>query len=74
MIYKFCYYCQIKGKAPKQFKFILKKDINLNYKIIVNIIYLDKKPIFHVIDIATIFQVNRFLNSMLAKDIWKALP
>lgn len=35
--------------------FILKKDYNLNYKIIINIIYFDKKSILHVVDTATAF-------------------
>lgn len=55
MINKFCYYCQIKDKAPKQFEFILKKDIDFNYKIIVDIIYLNRKSIFYVIDVTTTF-------------------
>ncbi len=41
MINKFCHYCQIKGEAPRQFKFTLKKDIDFNYEIIVDIMYLD---------------------------------
>ena len=73
MINKFCYYCQIKGKAPRHFKFTLKKDVDFNYKIIVDVIYLDGKPVFHAVDAATAFQVRRFLNNMSAKDTLEAL-
>ena len=69
MINKFCHYCQIKGKAPYHFKFILKKDVDFNYKIIIDIIYLDGKLVFHGVDAATAFQAGRFLNIMSAKDI-----
>ena len=67
MINKFCHYYQIKSKAPRRFKLTLKKDIDFNYKIMVNVIYLDRKPIFHVVDAATAFQTGRFLNNMSAK-------
>lgn len=31
--------------------------------------YLNKKPIFHVVDIAIIFQAGQFLNNILVKKI-----
>lgn len=73
MINKFYHYCQIKSKAPQCFKFTLKKNVNFNYEIIVNIIYLDEKPIFHTIDAITTFQTDRFLNNMSAKETWDIL-
>ena len=73
MINKFCHYCQIKGEAPQQFKFTLKKDVDFNYKIIMDVMYLDRKPVLYMVDVATAFQAGRFLNNMSAKDIWKTL-
>ena len=73
IINKFYHYCQIKGEAPQQFKFILKKDVDFNYEIIVDIMYLDRKPVLHAVDTAIAFQAGRFLNSMSAKDTWEAL-
>ena len=73
MINKFCHYCQIKSEAPQRFKFILKKDVDLNYKIIIDIMHLDEKPILHAVGAATAFQTGQFLNNILAKEIWKAL-
>ena len=73
MINKFCHYCQIKSKATRRFKFTLKKDVDFNYKIIVDVMYLDKKPVLYAVDATTDFQAGRFLNSMLAKDTWEAL-
>ena len=69
MTNKFCHHCQIKGKAPRHFKFTLKKDVDFNYKIIIDVMYLDKKPISRAVDAATAFQAGRFLNSMSAKNI-----
>ena len=73
MINKFCHYCQIKGKSSRRFKFTLKKDVDFNYEIIVDVMYLDGKLVFHVVDVATAFQAGRFLNNMSAKDTWEAL-
>ncbi len=52
---KFYYYYQIKSKALQRLKFILKKDIDFNYKIINNILYLYEKPIFYIIDAVMAF-------------------
>jgi hypothetical protein len=38
----------------KRFKFTLKDNYNFNYKLLINIIYLTKKPILHTI--------NRFIS------------
>lgn len=47
----------------------MKQYDDFNYEIIVDDIYLNEKLILHIVDIATIFQTNRFLNKMLAKKI-----
>lgn len=41
IINKFYYYYQIYVETSGYFKFILKKNVNFNYKIIIDIIYLD---------------------------------
>lgn len=55
MINKFYHYYLLKRKTSWQFKFILKKDVDFKYKIIVDIIYLDEKPILHAVDAAIAF-------------------
>ena len=68
MINKFCQSYQIKDKAPQRFKFTLKKDVDFNYEIIIDIMYLERKPILHRIDAATAFQAGQFLNHMSVKE------
>ena len=68
MINKFCHYYKIKGEAPRHFKFTLKKDVDFNYKIIVDVIYLDGKPILYAGDATTAFQTSQFLNNISAKE------
>ena len=55
IINKFYYYCQIKGESSQRFKLTFKKDVDFNYKIIVDIMYLDGKPVLHTVDAATVF-------------------
>jgi hypothetical protein len=49
-IKKFCHYCQMNRQAPQRFKFTLTDDQEFNYKIIIDIMYLDSKPVLHIID------------------------
>lgn len=73
MIKKFCYYYQIKDKASRYLKFTLKKNVDFNNKIIIDSIYLDKKPILYFIDLNITFQLSRFLNNISAKKILETL-
>ncbi len=70
---KYCHYCQLYGKAPSRFRFTLKDDYDFNHCVIVDVMYLDSKPVLHVIDEATAFQAARFLRDMTAKTTWETL-
>jgi hypothetical protein len=70
---KYCHYCQLHGRAPGRFRFTLKDDYEFNYCIIIDVMYLDSKPVLHVVDEATAFQAARFLRDMSAKTTWEAL-
>ncbi|KAI0993172.1 hypothetical protein K3495_g15012, partial [Podosphaera aphanis] len=72
-ISKFCHHCQLHGSAPKRFKFSLKDDREFNYEILADIMYLDSKPVLHVVDSATSFQAAQFLTTMSAKETWQTL-
>jgi len=47
--------------------------MNFNAELIVDIMYINKKPVLHVIDSATVFQAAKFLYNMKATTVWKAL-
>ncbi|KIM93291.1 hypothetical protein OIDMADRAFT_138097 [Oidiodendron maius Zn] len=70
---KYCHQCQMNGKAPGRFKFTLKDDHEFNWSIIVDVVYIDDKPVLHVVDEATSFQAARFLPDMSAKAAWDTL-
>ena len=42
---KYCHQYQINGKAPGRFKFTLKNDYDFNFEFIIDIMYLDGKPV-----------------------------
>jgi len=64
---KYCHQCQMHAKSPGRFKFILKEDHNFNFEIIVDIMYLEGRPVLHVVDESTSFQAARFLRVISAK-------
>jgi hypothetical protein len=53
-------------KSPGRFKFTLKDDHKFNYSIIIDVIYLDGKPVLQVVDSAIAFKAARFLKDMSA--------
>jgi hypothetical protein len=56
---KFCIFCQKHEKSSERFKFILKDDVNFNYSMIVNVMYIENNSILHVVDEATRFQAAK---------------
>src|SRR6266516_285391 len=72
---KYCSHCQKHGKSPGRFKFALREDqdSDFNHSIFVDIMYIDGKPILHVIDEATRFQAARWLQNISAKHTWDVL-
>lgn len=70
---KYCSFCQKHGKSPGRFKFTLTEDIDFNYSIIVDIMYIDNSPILHVVDESTRFQAAKWLANITAKHTWDTL-
>ena len=54
---------------PGRFKFTLKDDHEFNYKVIVDIMYIDSKLVLHLIDSATAFNGGGFLKDISAKHV-----
>jgi hypothetical protein len=64
---KFCEYCQRHRRSPSRFRFNLRDDVTFNCSVIVNIFFINNKPVLHVIDKATRYQAGRWLNNISAK-------
>ena len=54
-------------KSLGRFKFTLKNNYKFNYLVIINVIYLNGKPVLQVIDFVTAFGATRFLKDILAR-------
>jgi hypothetical protein len=67
---KFCTFCQKYAKFSERFKFILKNDVNFNYSIIVDVMYIENNLILHVVDDVTRFQIAKWLQNISVKHIW----
>ena len=70
---KYCYYCQKYSRSPGRFQFTLQDDVEFNYCIIVNIMYISGDPLLHVVDEGTRFQTGRWLQNISAKHTWDVL-
>ena len=71
---KFCHHCQLHGKSPGRFRFSLPdKDYNFNHSVLVDVLYIDRDPILHVVDDSTCFQAARWLDNISAKHTWDKL-
>jgi len=60
-------------KSPSRFKFTLKDNYKFNYTVIINVIYLDGKPVLQVVDSLTLFQAAKFLKDIFTKTAWDIL-
>lgn len=70
---KFCHQCQMHEKSPGRFKFTLKDDCEFNYSVVIDVLYIDRKPVLQVVDEGTAFQAARFLKDMSARTAWDTL-
>jgi len=70
---KYCHFCQKHGKSPGRFRFTLRDDIEFNYCIVVDIMYISGSPLLHVVDEGTRFQAGRWLQNISAKHTWDVL-
>jgi hypothetical protein len=56
---KFCTFCQKHGKSSERFKLVLRDDVNFNFLIIMNIMYIENNLILHVVDETIRFQAAK---------------
>ena len=55
---KFCHHCQMHQKSPGRFKFTLRDDVDFNFSIVIDVMYLKGKPVLQVVDLATLIDTN----------------
>ena len=70
---KYCEQCQKHGRSPGRFAFTLKDDLDFNYNVIIDIMFIGGKPVLHLVDEATHFQAGRWLKNVSAQHVWDQL-
>jgi hypothetical protein len=75
---KFCHHCQIHEKFSNEFNFTLKDDLEFNFNVIVNILYLEvkfnvNKSILHVMNETIRFQIDKWLKNITVRHEWNQL-
>ena len=70
---KYCASCQKHGASPGRFKFTLRDDVEFNYCVYVDIMYINNQPLLHIVDEGTRFQAGRWLMNISAKHTWDKL-
>ena len=70
---KYCEHCQKYSWSLGRFAFTLKDDFDFNYNVIVNIMYIERKRVLHIVDEATRFQRGQWLKNVFAQNVWNQL-
>ena len=69
-----CQTCNELASKPMRFRLSIgAENSRFNHVILADIMYIDQKPVLHVIDEATHFSSATFLPRVTSKDVWKAL-
>ena len=66
---KYCDLCQKHIKAPKRFRFTLRKNVNFNHSIIIDVMFIKKFSMFHIIDEGIKYQIVKWLKNMSIKHV-----
>jgi hypothetical protein len=72
-INRICHQCQMHSGKPGRFRFTLRENADFNHRFIVDIMFIEGKPVLYAVDEATAFQAARFLSNILAKTTWDTL-
>ena len=71
-ITRYCETCAVHSNKPKRFKITIGHDDNrLNHCVAVDIMFINRKPILHVVDEATHFQAAAWLHKSTSTEVWK---
>ncbi len=69
-----CESCQDYVSPPFRFRTSIPPDkILFNHELAIDLLWLDKRPVLHVIDTHTLFQNGVFIKSKKSEDLWKSL-
>ena len=69
---KACITCATNAAKPRRFKLTIgTEDLRFNHIVAADIMFLNHKPVLHVVDEATHYQSAAFLHKQKSNDVWK---
>ena len=72
-IAKACKACQIMSPKPYVFQVAMPDNIQFNHEVQLDLMFIDKKAILHVVDRGTHFSAARFIRRQNVEAVWNAL-
>jgi hypothetical protein len=69
-INKYYHQYQMHNGSFNRFRFTIRDNAKFNYRLIVDVIYINKKPALQAINKATAFQAAKFLQNLQARTAW----
>jgi len=71
---KRCLTCARHSQKPRKSKLTIgTEDLNFNHTVAVDIMFINRKPILHVVDEATPFSAATWLKNSTSSEVWKGL-
>lgn len=67
--YKYYKQCQKHGQSPGCFAFNLKNNLDFNYNIMIDIMYIENMPVLYLVNKITRFQVRQRINNVSAQYV-----
>lgn len=67
-----CHRCQEYSRSPLRFKIRLPDDVFFNKELRMDLMFVESKPILHIIDVGTTFNAAVFLVKQDANSVWNA--
>ena len=69
-----CSTCKENAGRPRRFRLTVgAEDLRFNHVVAVDVLYVDQRPVLHVVDEATHFASARFLRDVTAEKTWRTL-
>ena len=69
-----CNICRRNQTKPRRFKLTVgTEEFRFNHTVLIDTMYIDSKPVLHLVDESTHYVAACFLKSQSANDIWKAI-
>lgn len=69
-----CDICIQHAAKPRRFQVMIRKDdLHFNHIVAIDVMYINSRPILHLVDEATPFNSAQFLKNMTSQHVWKSI-